>query len=91
MYQGPDYWKNYMVNWFGEELIGKWNEYVIEDSVPSKDGEIHLEVYDSGDPAAPTLIFSHGIAGYARVLLPFTIPLREKGYNLVVPDLQGYG
>lgn len=91
MFQGTEYWKNYMLNWFGEELIALWNEYVSEDLIPSKDGEIHLEVYDSGDAGAPTIIFSHGIAGYARILLPFTIPLREKGYNLIVPDLQGYG
>ena len=50
-----------------------------------------MEIYDTGNAHATTIIFSHGIAGYARVLLPFIIPLREKGYNLVIPDLQGYG
>ena len=91
MFEGKDYWKNYMVNWFGEELINKWYELVTEDYIDSNGKKLHLEVYDSGNPEATTIIFSHGIAGYARVLLPFTIPLREKGYNLVVPDLQGYG
>jgi len=28
---------------------------------------------------------------YAGVLLPFTKPLFERGYNLVVSDMQGYG
>ncbi len=52
---------------------------------------MHLEIYDTGNSHATTIIFSHGIAGYARVLLPFVIPLRARGYNLVIPDLQGYG
>ncbi|MCW4024414.1 MAG: lysophospholipase [Candidatus Bathyarchaeota archaeon] len=52
---------------------------------------MHLEVYDTGTPEAPTVVFTHGIAGYARVLLPFLVPLRERGYNIVAPDLQGYG
>ncbi|MFP4017276.1 MAG: alpha/beta hydrolase [Halanaerobiales bacterium] len=91
MYQGKEYWKNYMERWFGKDLINRWEELVTEDFMQSNGREIHLEVYDSGDPGATTIVFSHGIAGYARVLLPFTIPLREKGYNLIVPDLQGYG
>ena len=37
------------------------------------------------------LVFAHGIAGYARLLLPFLVPLRERGINIVAPDLQGYG
>ncbi len=28
---------------------------------------------------------------FARVLLPFIIPLFKRGYTLIVPDLQGYG
>lgn len=53
--------------------------------------DINLEIYDSQIEDAPVIIFSHGIAGYARVLLPFIIPLFRKGYTLIVPDLQGYG
>lgn len=91
LFEGRDYWKNYMIKWFGKELIEKWNNWVTEDYIKSNKRTIHLEVYDSGNSEATTIIFSHGIAGYARVLLPFIIPLREKGYNLVIPDLQGYG
>lgn len=28
-YRGNDYWKNYMENWFGSELIEKWKNHVI--------------------------------------------------------------
>lgn len=91
MFEGRDYWKNYMIRWFGKELIEKWHDLVTEDYIESNKRNIHLEIYDTGNVEATTIIFSHGIAGYARVLLPFIIPLREKGYNLVIPDLQGYG
>ena len=91
MYDGDEYWKNYMVSWFGADLIDKWERYCAEEFIRSNDNDLHLEIYDTGQQRRPTLIFSHGIAGYARVLLPFIIPLREKGYNIIAPDLQGYG
>jgi pimeloyl-ACP methyl ester carboxylesterase len=90
-YSGEDYWKNYMEIWFGRELIDKWYEYGREEYIQSNGKHIHLEIYDSGDDEQPTIIFAHGIAGYARILLPFLIPLREKGYNIIAPDLQGFG
>jgi pimeloyl-ACP methyl ester carboxylesterase len=91
MFQGHEYWKNYMIKWFGSELIDKWKEHVTLDNINSNNSKINLEVYDTGNKNATTIVFAHGIAGYARILLPFTIPLFEKGYNLVIPDLQGYG
>ncbi|MDW7675241.1 MAG: alpha/beta fold hydrolase [Bacillota bacterium] len=90
-YMGKEFWKNYMEMWFGRELIEKWSKYVKEETIYSNDRDIHLEVYDTGYSDRPTLIFAHGIAGYARVLLPFLVPIREKGYNIIAPDLQGYG
>ena len=91
MFTGKDFWKNYMVQWFGEELIFKWEKIAQVDNIKSNNKNIHLEIYSNPDKDSPTIVFSHGIAGYARVLLPFIMPLFEKGYNFVVPDLQGYG
>jgi len=88
---GSDYWKNYMENWFGKELIEKWDNHVTVQKIKSGNGEINIEVYDVKNPKAPTIIFSHGIAGYARVMLPFVMPLYESGYNIIAPDLKGYG
>ena len=90
-YTGAEYWKNYMEGWFGSELIAKWERYVTVERIQSNGEDIQLEVYDTGDCNKPTLIFAHGIAGYARLLTPFLIPLREKGYNIIAPDLQGFG
>ncbi|MFO8067397.1 MAG: alpha/beta hydrolase [Bacteroidales bacterium] len=90
-YSDKDFWKNYMINWFGAELIDKWEKYVEVKQIDSVKGKINIEIYKNVDLTKPTIVFSHGIAGYARVLLPFLIPLYEKGYNIIAPDLEGYG
>lgn len=91
VYKNEDFWKNYMINWFGDELIDKWYKNIEITQIYSKNGKINLEVYKTPDLYKPTLVFSHGIAGYARILLPFTIPLFEKGFNIIATDLEGYG
>lgn len=91
MYTGAEYWKNCMQSCFGAELIEKWKNLVEMDSIGSNNRDIHLDVYDTSNSEAETIILLHGIAGYTRLMLPYIIPLREKGYNVVVPDLQGYG
>ena len=88
---GNDFWKNYMVKWFGKDLIDKWHKYAEIKQIDSINGKINIEVYKNTNPAKPTIVFAHGIAGYARILLPFLIPLYEKGYNIIAPDLEGYG
>ena len=90
-YKGKEFWKNFMVNWFGSELIDKYEQYVEQKQIASKNGKINIDVYKNKDLTRPTIVFSHGIAGYARILLPFLIPLFEKGYNIIAPDLEGYG
>jgi pimeloyl-ACP methyl ester carboxylesterase len=90
-YQGKDFWKNYMEGWFGGELIEKWERTVKLQSINSIKGDIGLEIYDTGEKRNPTIVFAHGIAGYARLLLPFLMPLYEKGFNIIAPDLEGFG
>lgn len=90
-YSGKDFWKNYMTNWFGEELINKWERNVEIKQITSTKGKINIEIYSNSNPENPAIVFSHGIAGYARILIPFLIPLFEKGYNIIAPDLEGYG
>lgn len=90
-YSGKEFWKNYMLKWFGKDLIEKWEKYVEIKQIDSAMGKIYVEIYKNVDLTMPTIVFSHGIAGYARILLPFLIPLYEKGYNIIAPDLEGFG
>ncbi|MEL3906629.1 MAG: alpha/beta hydrolase [Treponema sp.] len=91
MHTGIDFWKNYMDRWFGNELIAEWNKNVKIEEIQSINGPIHIEVYKTDNINNPTLVFSHGIAGYARLLIPFLMPLYKLGYNIIAPDLEGYG
>ncbi len=91
IYENDEFWKNYMIRWFGEDLIDKWYRHAEVTTIDSVRGPISVEVYRVGNPSSPTVVFSHGIAGYARLLLPFIIPLLERGYNVVAPDLEGFG
>ncbi len=77
MYKVKDYWKNYMEKWFGSDLISEWSRYCKEETMQSNNEKLHLETYVNREDK-PTLIFSHGIAGYGRVLLPFVMPLLKK-------------
>ena len=90
-HSGVDFWKNYMDVWFGDELIAEWEKNVKVEEIQSINGPIKIEVYRTDNINNPTIVFSHGIAGYARVLLPFLMPLFKLGYNIVAPDLEGYG
>ncbi len=90
-YSDKDFWKNYMYGYFGEDLINKWEKYVEIKQIDSINGKINIEIYKNINLENPVIIFTHGIAGYARILLPFLIPLFEKGYNIIAPDLEGYG
>lgn len=76
-------------SWSSPDLFEMWKRYLKVEPIISKGREIQLEVYENIDKAAPTIVFAHGIAGYARMLLPFVILLFKKGYNFVLPDMQG--
>ena len=53
-------------------------------------GQIHLDRY--AVPNAPlTVVLLHGGGGHARLMTPFAVMLRRHGYEVVVPDLPGYG
>jgi alpha-beta hydrolase superfamily lysophospholipase len=52
--------------------------------------EIHLDRYAA--PAAPlTVVLLHGAGGYGRLVAPYGLLLRAHGYEVVMPDLPGYG
>jgi alpha-beta hydrolase superfamily lysophospholipase len=52
--------------------------------------EIHLDRYAA--PAAPlTVVMLHGAGGCGRLLSPLGLMLQGHGYEVVAPDLPGYG
>jgi alpha-beta hydrolase superfamily lysophospholipase len=57
---------------------------------PWRGADIHIDRYAA--PSAPlTVMLLHGGGGYGRLLAPFGWLLRDRGYEVVLPDLPGYG
>lgn len=50
---------------------------------------IHLDVYEQG--ANTSIIILHGVGGNGRLLSFMAIPLAKACYNVICPDLPGYG
>lgn len=53
------------------------------------DMQVHIDEYEQG--ADTTVIIFHGVGGNGRIVSFFGVPLAETGYNVICPDLPGYG
>jgi alpha-beta hydrolase superfamily lysophospholipase len=51
--------------------------------------DVHLDEYECGSDT--TVIVFHGVGGNGRIVSFFAIPLLQEGYNVLCPDLPGYG
>lgn len=52
--------------------------------------KIHLDYYENPDAKAK-IILLHGVGGNGRVLSFIAVPLHRAGFELIIPDLPGYG
>lgn len=85
--------KEYINNYekfFGKNVMDFINNNLSEDEIVSCNKKIHLDIFENSKDA-PTIIFSHGMAGYGRLLSPYAYRLFNYGYNVILPDLTGYG
>ncbi len=78
------------LQWHGQEVLDFVREHLQEEWLASVGGRIHLDVYERGSDR-PVVVFSHGMAGYGRLLANLAFVLYGRGFNVVVPDLKGYG
>lgn len=84
-----NYWYNYG-KFIGEDVIKFVETKLEEEWIASAGAEIHLDMFIK-DKKAPTIVFSHGMAGYGRLLAPYAYHLYNNGFNVILPDLIGYG
>lgn len=88
MYTEKDAWKEL------QSLLPSRNQ-ITDDSKPCEkyrtiNGmEIHLDEYEN-DANISVVIF-HGVGGNGRLLSFLAVPLARAGYNVLCPDLPGYG
>jgi pimeloyl-ACP methyl ester carboxylesterase len=64
---------------FPDELFIKW-----------KSNRIHIDYYTRPDAPAK-IIMLHGIGGNGRLLSFMAIPMFRRGFDVICPDLPGYG
>ncbi|EKD42760.1 MAG: hypothetical protein ACD_73C00031G0003 [uncultured bacterium] len=80
-------WKDFFP---ATSFVTKVEKLVREIWIPWKHTQIHLDVYQHPKPA-PTIIYCHGLSSSGRMMANFAIPLFEKGFNVICPDLPGFG
>jgi len=59
--------------------------------LPSTGVELHIDLYQQTDPAAPVLILNHGGGGYGGLFVGLALAFYEQGYTVIVPDQKGQG
>jgi alpha-beta hydrolase superfamily lysophospholipase len=88
-YQTETYWKKY-------QRFFPLRARVTSENAPDEEwfewrgASIHIDRYPCRE-APLTVIVVHGGGGYGRLFAPIGLLLRKAGYEVVAPDLPGYG
>lgn len=84
-----DHWRKYQP-FLPERLRLIPGRVPAEEWWPWRGADIHLDRYAA--PAAPlTVVLLHGGGGYSRLVDPYGLLLQAHGYEVVMPDLPGFG
>ncbi len=62
-----------------------------EKKIIFNDIEIRYDEYFPKKPSTTTVVIFHGVGGNGRLLSFIAVPLVKAGYNVICPDLPGYG
>jgi alpha-beta hydrolase superfamily lysophospholipase len=88
-YAEVDHWRKYQP-FLPERIRLSAGREPAEEWWSWRDADIHLDRYAA--PAAPlTVVLLHGGGGYSRLVAPYGLLLQAHGYEVVMPDLPGYG
>lgn len=89
-YKKHPYWQNYQ-SFFPEHSQITDESMITEEWFRWKNCSIHLDRYHHIDPPKVTAILIHGAGGYGRMLAPIANMIYQSGYEVLAPDLPGYG
>ncbi|ASU38726.1 lysophospholipase [Herbaspirillum sp. meg3] len=88
-YKTATYWQQYQP-FFPEDVRISADNAPAEEWFAWRGASIHLDRFSS--PSSPlTIIVVHGGGGYGRMFAPLGRLLHEAGYDVIAPDLPGYG
>jgi len=86
-YQNNPEWKLF----FPAEIFVKTIEQIVrEEYIPFKQTSIHLDIYEQSKKS-PVIVYCHGLSSSGRMMANFALPLFQKGYTVICPDLPGFG
>lgn len=84
-------WKGFQ-NYFPEEYRIKEGEEPLEEYWEWTHYNVHLDRYTPKNNTKNIKIFLlHGGGGNGRLLSPFGVAMRDRGYECVAPDMPGFG
>jgi alpha-beta hydrolase superfamily lysophospholipase len=88
-YDQMDYWRKYQ-RFLPDRIRLSAGRQPAEEVWAWRGADIHLDRYAA--PAAPlTVVLLHGVGGHGRLVAPYGRLLHNHGYEIVMPDLPGYG
>lgn len=89
-YQNHDHWQAYQ-SFFPEAMrLSHWGSPK-EEYWRWKRINVHIDRYPSENETLGTIVLLHGVGGYSRMLSPLALDLNRSGYEVIAPDLPGYG
>jgi alpha-beta hydrolase superfamily lysophospholipase len=62
-----------------------------EKTLPYKGGKIRYDEYEPKEASDISIVMFHGVGGNGRLLSFIAVPLTKAGFNVICPDLPGYG
>ena len=90
MFKNNTYWKK--VEKFLPEYNRISDKYIPEEKTTSyNEINIRLDEYKPKTPSDISIVIFHGVGGNGRLLSFIAVPLVKAGYNVICPDLPGYG
>lgn len=88
-YSDHTYWRKYQA-FFPAHLAIGGDDIIEEETFTWQSMHIHLDRFPVPDARA-TVILVHGAGGYGRLFAPMGKLLQGLGYEVIAPDLPGYG
>lgn len=88
-YAHQQYWRAYQAYFPAHLAIGS-DDTIIEEMFAWRSINVHLDRYPVSNAQA-TIILIHGAGGYGRMFAPMGKLLQHLGYEVIAPDLPGYG
>jgi alpha-beta hydrolase superfamily lysophospholipase len=88
MYVHEDVWRELQAFLPEKNRLGS-NNLPVERFITTQGIRVHIDEYRQNSDT--TIVVFHGVGGNGRIVSFIAVPLSRAGYNVICPDLPGYG